>query len=317
MAQVVNKICVMAFGRFQPATIGHKLMIEKVRNTAIEKEKEGYTTSDPKIFISGSTNDKNKIKKSTEYKKMLENEVFCSFKLNENPLKASDKIKFMNKAYNDGNSNKKIEFIDSKSIGLGNPFLALVHLKTKYDKIIFFCGSDRFDRYTKMGRNIANDKIEVRNLLRGDDTDELVKLVQELSLKTKSLPNPSSMSGTQMRIAALQKNYKKFSTGVGIEVFPNLTQKDILDFMAKIRDGIELVSDPEWKGYNIPEYCKKWPFHFKTPRSWGPDWRHDKEGYYTRRKARLKRISDKKSERQDRQLTKDVLNMLPGGGNIS
>ena len=42
MAQVGNKICVMAFGRFQPATIGHKLMIEKVRKTAIQKEKEGY-----------------------------------------------------------------------------------------------------------------------------------------------------------------------------------------------------------------------------------------------------------------------------------
>ena len=56
MAQVGKKICVMAFGRFQPATIGHKLMIEKVRNTAIEKEKEGYTTSDPKIFISVSFN---------------------------------------------------------------------------------------------------------------------------------------------------------------------------------------------------------------------------------------------------------------------
>ena len=317
MAQVEKKLCVMAFGRFQPATIGHKLMIEKVRNTAIEKEKEGYAVSDAKIFVSGSTNDKNKIKKSTEYKKMLENEVFCSFKLNENPLKASDKIKFMNKAYNDGKSKKYIEFIDSKSIGLGNPFLALVHLKTKYDKIIFYCGSDRFDRYTKMGKGIAQDKIEVRNLIRDDNTDELVKLVQELSLKTKSLPNPSSMSGTQMRIAALKKDYKKFSTGVGIQVFPNLTQKDVLDFMAKIREGIELVSDPEWKGYNIPEYCKKWPFLFKTPRSWGPDWRRDRKGYYTRRKARLKKIADKKADRQDKQLTKDVLNMLPGGGNIS
>lgn len=317
MAQVGNKICVMAFGRFQPATIGHKLMIEKVRNTAIQKEKEGYIISDPKIFISGSTNDKNKIKKSNEYKKMLENEVFCSFRLNENPLKASDKITFMNKAYNDGNSTKYIEFIDSKSIGLGNPFLALIHLKKKYDKIIFFCGSDRFDKYTKMGKSIARDKIEVRNLIRADDTGELVKLIQEISLKTKSLPNPSSISGTQMRIAALKKDYNKFSAGVGMQVFPNLTKQDILDFMAKIREGIELVSDPEWKGYNIPEYCKKWPFLFKTPKGWGADWRHDRNKYYTRRKARLRKIKERKAKRDDEQLTQDVLNMLPGGGYIS
>ena len=62
---------------------------------------------------------------------MLKNKVFCSFKLNENPLKASDKIKFMNKAYNDDNSIKNIEFIDSWSIGLGNPFFSISSFKNK------------------------------------------------------------------------------------------------------------------------------------------------------------------------------------------
>ena len=42
----------------------------------------------------------------------------------------------------------------------------------------------------------------------------------------------------------------------------------------------------------------------------GPNWRRIEKGYYTRRKARLKKIADRKAERQDKQLTKDVLNIL-------
>ena len=45
-----------------------------------------------------------------------------------------------------------------------------------------------------MAKNIDNNKIEVRNLLRNDDSDDIIKPISELSLKTKSLPNPSSMS---------------------------------------------------------------------------------------------------------------------------
>lgn len=302
LATEKKNICVMAFGRFQPATVGHKLMIEKVRNTAISYEQNGHK-ADPKIYISGSVNNMTKYKKSKEYIKMIEQKIFCSIKLNENPLKASDKIKFMNKAYNDGTC-KNIEFIDSKAINQGNPYLALVNLKNSYDRIIFYCGSDRFDRYTKMGKSIAPDKIEVRNLIRKDDTNALIELIQELTLKTKIPVSPKSMSGTKMRIAALKKDYDSFSNGVGINVFSNITQEDVLDFMQKIRNGIELPQDPEWIDYNISEFCGKWPYKWKTPQSWKyKNWRERKQ-YYTRSKA----IKDKKEDKKD---TKNVLNLLP------
>ena len=58
LATEKKNICVMACGRFQPATVGHKLMIEKVRNTAISYEQNGHK-ADPKIYISGSVNNIN------------------------------------------------------------------------------------------------------------------------------------------------------------------------------------------------------------------------------------------------------------------
>jgi len=302
-----KNICVMAFGRFQPATVGHKLMIEKIRNIAIAYEKNGHK-ADPKIYISGTVNDMSKYKKSKEYTKMVEQKIFCSIKLNENPLTAPDKIAFMNKAYNDGTC-KNIEFIDSKLIRQGNPFLALANFKNIYDRIIFLCGSDRFNNYTRMAKSIAPDKIEVRNLIRKDDTNALIELIHELSLKTTITASPRGMSGTKMRIAALKKDFNNFSMGVGIDVFKNITQEDILEFMQKIRNGIELPQDPsKWIDYNTAEFCGKWPYKWKTPQSWKyKNWRERKQ-YYTRATAGRERIKQKLNDKAE---TRNVLKLLP------
>jgi len=105
------KKIVLAFGRFNPPTIGHEKLIKACADTAALENCDfavyGSNSSDPK----------------------------------KNPLQPSDKLWFMQAMFPRYANNI---FIDSEVL---NPFQLLAKFNAEYDDVIFIAGSDRVTEY--------------------------------------------------------------------------------------------------------------------------------------------------------------------------
>ena len=103
MTSIVQKHpkVIFTFGRFQPPTIGHKVLIDKIAAMAMananEKASEKTNANsnanaqadaqaDAYVFVSSKQNDMVKYKASKAYKEMKTTGTFKSTDLNENPL---------------------------------------------------------------------------------------------------------------------------------------------------------------------------------------------------------------------------------------
>jgi len=114
-----QKSIVVAFGRFNPPTIGHKILIDKVIKLASQKGIEH------KIFVS-KTHDSKK-----------------------NPVPYSEKIKFLKKSFPDANISNDKDLID--------PFKMLEYLSDKgYKEIYLVAGSDRVKIYDEQIKPYIN-----------------------------------------------------------------------------------------------------------------------------------------------------------------
>ena len=201
------------FGRFQPPTIGHKVLIDKIASLAEENEADAY------VFVSSKQNDMDKYKRSKLYKSMKASGSFISTDQNENPLPVGTKVEVLRKMYPD----TKVVFVDTTLEKCASLPRIVDILKSKYeDKYITMgVGSDRvssFEDYFK----VSEKPIKVESL--GDRT------VNATNTSAKA------MSGTKMREAAIAGNVEAFTRGVKIG---NMTDEDALNLMNEIRLSLE------------------------------------------------------------------------------
>lgn len=125
---------VFTFGRFQPPTRGHELLISKVVETA--KQVGG----DHVVYLS-----------QTQH-------------MRTDPLEWNFKRRVCEAAFRGVNI--------SKDESIRNPFIALEHLKESYDRIIMVAGSDQTDDYRKFSKYTAEWGVDFSVVNAGMRIDE-------------------------------------------------------------------------------------------------------------------------------------------------
>ena len=189
LKELPSKKVVFTFGRFQPPTIGHELLIKAVKKIA-------GNTADHIIFASKSEDKKS------------------------NPLSVARKVYYLKRMFPNTNfvsANEEVRtFIE-----------AAKQLSKKYKNVIMVAGSDRVSEYNKLlnkynGTEFHFDSIEVISAGERDPDSD----------------SASGMSGTKMRLAAKDGDFKHFKKGVP----PALTVLDTRRLMNDIRLGMGLDS---------------------------------------------------------------------------
>jgi hypothetical protein len=199
---------IFTFGRFQPPTIGHKVLIDSLEQAAQDMGGDAY------VFASSRCNDMPKYLKSRKYKAMVETNVFESCDANENPLSVYQKITWLQKMYPDS----PVRFINTTEQDCRTIFAIADKLRTAgYTSMTMMVGSDRvptFEKMFEMSENIT---------------------VTAAGKKRNSSNKPSGMSGTKMRQAAVKGDFDAFKSGV---LIGDMTEADAKQLMNEIREGL-------------------------------------------------------------------------------
>jgi nicotinic acid mononucleotide adenylyltransferase len=197
------------FGRFQPPTIGHKVLIDKLSELAKTEDADAY------VFVSSKQNNMEKYKRTKLYKSMKAHGSFMSTDENENPLPVGTKVEILRKMY----PSSGIIFVDTTVEGCPQLFNVLDKLRSSgYDDITMGVGSDRVATFEKV--------------FKGD-----LKVVS-LGERTVNASNMTAkaMSGTKMREAAISGNKEAFLAGV---LIGDMTREDGIRLMNMIRLSLE------------------------------------------------------------------------------
>ena len=198
------------YGRFQPPTIGHKVLIDKMSALATENQADAY------IFISSKQNSMDKYKKTKLYKSMKASNSFITTSENENPLSSGTRYEILRKMYPSTN----VVFVDTIAEGCPLLFNVLDKLRSKgYTDITMGVGSDRLSTFTK---TFEGSDVKVESL--GE------RIINATNASAKA------MSGSKMREAAIAGNIEKFTAGVKIG---NITDEDAINLMNMIRLSLE------------------------------------------------------------------------------
>ena len=193
------------FGRFQPPTIGHKVLIDKLSELARSENADAY------VFVSSKQNNMEKYKRTKLYKSMTASGSFISTDENENPLPVGTKVEILRKMY----PSSGVIFVDTTVEGCPQLFNVVDKLRsTGYDDITMGVGSDRVSTFEK----VFKDSLKVVSL--GERT------VNATNMSAKA------MSGTKMREAAVSGNKEAFLHGIMIG---DMTREDGLRLMNMIR----------------------------------------------------------------------------------
>lgn len=193
------------FGRFQPPTIGHKVLIDKLSELARSENADAY------VFVSSKQNNMEKYKRTKLYKSMTASGSFISTDENENPLPVGTKVEILRKMY----PSSGVTFVDTTVEGCPQLFNVVDKLRsTGYDDITMGVGSDRVSTFEK----VFKDSLKVVSL--GERT------VNATNMSAKA------MSGTKMREAAVSGNKEAFLHGIMIG---DMTREDGLRLMNMIR----------------------------------------------------------------------------------
>ena len=193
LKELPSRKVVFAFGRFQPPTTGHELLVDKVKRVASMQK------ADHVIFAS-RTHDKK-----------------------SNPLPVDRKVYYLNRMFPKTNfvaANDEVRtFIEAAKM-----------LSSKYKNLVMIAGSDRVPEYKKILEKYNGDVFHF-------DTVEVVSAGE----RDPDADSASGMSGTKMRLAAVDGDYKKFKTGLP----RSLTDLDGRRLMNEIRQGmgIEIVKE--------------------------------------------------------------------------
>jgi nicotinic acid mononucleotide adenylyltransferase len=193
------------FGRFQPPTIGHKVLIDKLSELAASEGADAF------VFVSSKQNNMEKYKRTRLYRDMQKTGHFMSTDENENPLPVGTKVEILNKMY----PSSGVRFVDTTVEGCPQLFNVVDKLRSAgYDDITMGVGSDRVATFEK----VFKDSLKVVSL--GERT------VNAANMSAKA------MSGTKMREAAVSGNKEAFLTGV---LIGDMTREDGLRLMNMIR----------------------------------------------------------------------------------
>jgi uncharacterized membrane protein (UPF0127 family) len=186
--QTEGKSVVFTFGRFQPPTSGHQLLI----NTVIREAKK--RNAEHRIYPSQSQDTK------------------------QNPLTHKDKVLFMRKMFSGAN------IVDDKSAK--TPFHVLETLgKQGYTKVYMVVGGDRVSEFKTQMKKYTTD-FDVFDVLSAGERDPDSEGVV-------------GMSGSKMRKAAVDDEFKKFIKGV-----PSKTPERVaLRLFKSIRKGMGLKEE--------------------------------------------------------------------------
>ena len=198
------------FGRFQPPTIGHKVLIDKMASLASEENADAY------VFVSSKQNDMDKYKKSKAYKEMQTTNQFWSTDLNENPLPVSAKVEFLRMMYPD----TPVVFVDTTL--------------EKCTQLFNIIDSLRSAGYTDITMGVGSDRLPTFQKTLKESTIKVISLGERTVNSTNS--NARAMSGTKMRLAAIKPDFEGFMRGVMIGA---MTQEDALRLMNMIRVSLE------------------------------------------------------------------------------
>ena len=208
------------FGRFQPPTIGHKVLFDQLARLAAENNANAY------VFVSSKKNDLEKYLRSKKYKDMQSRGYFESGPLNENPLSVYEKVKYLKKMYADSNTS----FINTTECGCTNIFKSLDALRSVgYTNLSMVVGSDRRDEFARILEGIT-----------------VIPAGEERTVNAKSM-NTKSMSGTKMREAAVRGDIEtlKYGTLIG-----SMREDDVKQLMNDIRRGLGYDEVPKVGGGN-------------------------------------------------------------------
>ena len=193
------------FGRFQPPTIGHKVLIDKLSELAKAEDADAY------VFVSSKQNNMEKYKRTRLYREMQKTGNFMSTDENENPLPVGTKVEILRKMY----PSSGVIFIDTTVEECPQLFNVVDKLRSSgYDDITMGVGSDRVSTFQK----VFKDSLKVESL--GERTVNAANMTA------------TAMSGTKMREAAISGNKEAFLSGV---LIGDMTREDGIRLMNMIR----------------------------------------------------------------------------------
>jgi nicotinic acid mononucleotide adenylyltransferase len=202
------------FGRFQPPTIGHKVLIDKLSELAKAEGADAY------VFVSSKQNNMEKYKRTKLYKSMKSSGSFMSTDENENPLPVGTKVEILRKMY----PSSGVTFIDTTVEGCPLLFNVIDKLRS---------GTEKDRGYEDLTMGVGSDRVATfENAFKGS-----LKVVS-LGERTVNASNMSAkaMSGTKMREAAISGNKEAFLAGVMIG---DMTRDDGIRLMNMIRLSLE------------------------------------------------------------------------------
>jgi hypothetical protein len=199
---------IFTFGRFQPPTIGHKVLIDSLEQAAQAMGADAY------VFVSSRCNDLPKYLKSRKYKSMIDTNTFETCDTNENPLSVYQKVTWLQKMYPDSS----VRFINTTEQDCRTIFAIADKLRTAgYTSMTMMVGSDRVPSFEKMFEMSENIEVIAAGTKRNNSN------------------KPSGMSGTKMRQAAVKGDLNAFKAGV---LIGDMTEQDAKELMNQIREGL-------------------------------------------------------------------------------
>lgn len=204
----INKTkAVFVFGRFQPPTIGHAILLRKLEEKMASGEYDGYIClSKTKNFVPVKTTMKgeNKVKFNQFTRNVRK---FVPTKENRNPLSAEIRIKFLKKMFPE----TRVKFINGETCGYTSRMFIDKLKALGYTDITLLIGSDRVGSFDEYAQEVWIEKV-------GEErTFDFVKGKEK------------GISGTIMREAAIKGDFNLFRRGCKIGAMDDNDVKDLMD----------------------------------------------------------------------------------------
>jgi len=222
---------VFTFGRFQPPTIGHGLLIRKVVEIA------AATGADPYVFVT-STQNKSKPTKQAVAKaaaaaasggaaaaSLAVDPSIVEMNSYKYPLPVQDKVDFLRKQYPDLAS----IFINTTEAACPRIDDVVYKLKQRYEHITIVLGSDYADKIETAEGTVYVKGDKYARYIRDLPVDHV-----EFLVRSKNSNLATGISGTKMRIAAVLGKTPEFRSGV---MAGNVTPANANTLMQKIRNA--------------------------------------------------------------------------------
>jgi RimK family alpha-L-glutamate ligase len=165
---------VIAFGRMNPPTIGHGVLVDKVLSEASKRNADHF------IFASTSQDPK------------------------KNPLTHKQKVEYLKKFF------PKAKFPLNKA---GDPYSAVLYVcDLGYKNIIMVAGSDQVENFKNIAK--YKGKTAERDPKKRKYSFDTFEVVQAGEARDDDAQGVQGMSASKMRAAAFDGDFKKFSTGI-------------------------------------------------------------------------------------------------------